>query len=177
MNLWRIILFGILFICTFSHCSKWEYATYDWYESLTGYQDALQLARKNASIFGNSFVYGDIHYYSIWSYYSINGKTYIIVYKFHKKNLVFYRICQYSGNLKWLKQFDERNVSSAIFWNFPAGDDFPLVFNLKTNIKITTYDFGLDFDSFLNDPIENDFLKNLRNDMIKYNLTKFSKTM
>ena len=90
---------------------------------------------------------------------------------------MFYRIYQYSGNLKWLKQFDERNVSSAIFWNFPAGDDFPLVFNLKTNIKITTYDFGLDFYSFLKDPIENDFLKNLRNDMIKYNLTKFSKTM
>ena len=174
IKIWRILI-GILFIFSFSHCSHKGHDTYDWYESLAGYQDALQFAKSNASILKNSFFYGEVQYYSIWSYYSINDSIYIAVRKFHKKDLIFYRIYRYSGNLEWLKQFDEKKVRSTIFWNFPAGDDFPLAFNLKTNNKITTYDFYPDFNAFLaNDTIANDFLRNLRNDIIKYNLIKFS---
>ena len=169
------ILTGVLIIYLFCHCSHRGHDTYIWYDSLTGYQDAVKFARNNASILDNSFFYGEIYLYSIWSYYSINGSTYIIVYKFHEKNLISFRVYNYSGNIEWLKQFDEEKVSSTIFWKFPAGDDFPLAFNLKIGNKITTYNFYPDFYAFLaNDTIENDFLRNLRNDIIKYNLIELS---
>ena len=133
IKIWRILI-GVLFIYSFSYCSHRGHDTYDWYESMAGYQNALQFAKNNASILENSFFYGEIDYYSIWSYYSISGSTYIIVRKFHKKDIIFYRIYQYRGNLEWLKQFDEKKVSSFIFRNFAALDDIPLTFNVKKMI-------------------------------------------
>ena len=164
----------MLLLCIFflSSCSNNVWYYNGWYHKLDGYDSAEKKAKEMAMSIGNSFLYGTIEQnYSIWSYNIVNKV--IVVYKYHKNDLISYQIYNYDCSFEWLKHYKPTEVSMYIFWNFPILDGIPIVYNSFQDKRLITADLNVSYNCYLqNDSIKNDFLKSLKDDIIRYNLVK-----
>lgn len=180
MKIWKIIL-GIILIYILSHCSHKNSYGQEWYSYYyNGYGKMVQFSKRMTRINGNSFLFGELvnHgcIYSVWSYINIGENNYLIIYKFRENGqILYYNVYNYRRPIDWLYQYNDSEVRYEVFRTCPILDGPPFYFSLLTQQRMTEYSLDMSLDMFLsNDTIANDFLRNLRNDIIKYNLIEFS---
>ena len=187
MKIWRILI-GVLFIYLFCHCSQRSSYGEEWYSLYyKGYDMAVGLSKNLTRLNGNSFLLGQYiyrqgvyqyTYYSIWSYFTIGVENYLIIYKITDKgNILFYRIYHYNQPIKWIYQYNDSEVGHEVFKKFAILDGDPFYLSLLTQKRIVDYSLNMSLHIFNKrdtSTIENDFLWNLRNDIIKYNLIELS---
>lgn len=187
MKIWRILI-GVLFIYLFCRCSHKNSYGQEWYsEHYKGYNMAVGLSKNLTRLNGNSFLLGQYlyrqgvyqyTYYSIWSYFTTGVENYLIIYKITDSgNILFYRIYHYNQPLKWIYQYNDSDIRHEVFRKFAILDGDPFYLSLLTQQKIVDYSLDMSLHIFNKgdtSTIENDFLRNLRNDIIKYNLIELS---